>query len=139
MIGKVMFGMVYVLGVGMEVWYLNLDFFFCLGGGLIFDMGFYYVMNFVNFVGLVKWVMVMVNMVCMECVIGNGLWNGEVVLVLILMNIYVIFEFENGVYIVLMGSWDVIVNKYINMEFYGVDGVLYVLDLNFFGGLVEMV
>lgn len=43
-IGKIIGGVVIFGMGGMESWYLNLVFFYMSGGGLFFDIGFYYVM-----------------------------------------------------------------------------------------------
>lgn len=123
----------------MEVWYLNLDFFFQLGGGLIFDLGLYYVINLVQLFGFVWLVLVMVVVIFVLWIIGFGLWVGEIVFVDILINIYVLLEFYSGVLIIFSGSWDVWVYQYLNMELYGEIGLFYVLDLNFFGGDVMLI
>ena len=137
-IGKIIGGTCHVMGHGMEAWHPNPDFFFKPGGGPVLDMGPYYITNLIQLVGPVKTVTAMASAAFPERTIGNGARLGEKLKVETPTNIHAVLQFANGAVITLGASWDVWVNKHVNMELYGEEASLFVPDPNFFGGPVEI-
>lgn len=69
--------MVFVGIYGVEWYYLNLDFYYKIGGGLLFDFGLYYLIVMVFFFGFIFCVSGMVCKIFNKCMIENGFCYGE--------------------------------------------------------------
>lgn len=93
------------------------------------DMGAYYVGNLVQLIGPVQRLMAMSSMPFSTRTISSEPRNGEHVSVDVATSIHTMLEFHNGAQITLSLSWDVWQHEHNNIELYGTDATLHVIDV----------
>ncbi len=138
-LGRIASGTMHVMSRGMEHWHPNPDFFFQPGGGLILDLGPYYITDLISLVGPIKRVSAFTGMARTEReVTAEGPYKGTFIKVGTPTTIHAILEFHSGAIITLGASWDVASHGHHNIELYGTEGSVYVPDPNFFNGDVTI-
>ncbi len=137
-IGKVTSGTAHVMGIGMEHWHPDPQFFYQPGAGPVLDMGPYYITNLVQLIGPVKRVCAMSSIPSLQRTITSKLKYGQKINVETPTTIHAVLEFQNSAIITFGASWDVWNNGHHNIELYGEKGTLFVPDPNYFGGLPSL-
>lgn len=133
-IGKITSGTAHVMGIGMEHWHPDPQFFYQPGAGPVLDMGPYYITNLVQLIGPVKRVSAMSSIPSPQRTITSKPKYGQKFNVETSTTIHAILEFESSAIITFGASWDVWKNGHHNIELYGEKGTLFVPDPNYFGG-----
>lgn len=138
-VGPVVAGTACVLGIGMEHWHPNPEFFFKPGGGPVLDMGPYYIAALVTLLGPIRSVKATGKVGRAErLVTSEGPMKGQSIKVEVLTTVNGLFTFESGAEVVFMASWDVNGHGQRPLELHGVKASIRVPDPNFFGGTVEI-
>lgn len=119
---------------GHESWHPDPDFYYQRGGGPLFDMGPYYITCMINLLGGIKSVYGYAKTSYPERLITAAPHVGEIIKVNVPTHIEAILNFESGVSVSLLTSFDVYNTRQTNIELYGTKGTLYVPDPNCFGG-----
>ncbi len=122
---------------GHESWHPDPDFYYQRGGGPLFDMGPYYITCMINLLGGIRSVYGYAKTSYPERLITAKPHVGEIIKVNVPTHIEAILNFESGVSVSLLTSFDVYNTRQTNIELYGTKGTLYVPDPNCFGGTIN--
>ncbi|MCG9128122.1 Gfo/Idh/MocA family oxidoreductase [Candidatus Poribacteria bacterium] len=137
-IGKPLSGTAFMCGHGPESWHPNPAFYYDIGGGPMLDMGPYYITALVNLLGPVKRVAAITTKAFEERIATSQAVNGLRIPVNTTTHLTGILEFENGVIITMIMSFDMWRHSLPCIEIYGETGTLRVPDPNTFGGPVAI-
>ena len=137
-IGKPLSGTAFMCGHGPESWHPNPSFYYDIGGGPMLDMGPYYITALVNLLGPVKRVAAITTKAFEERIATSKAVNGLRIPVNTTTHLTGILEFENGVLITMIMSFDMWKHNLPCIEIYGETGSLRVPDPNTFGGPVAI-
>lgn len=135
-IGKPLSGTAFMCGHGPESWHPNPAFYYDIGGGPMLDMGPYYITALVNLLGPVKRVAAITTKAFEERIATSKAVNGLRIPVNTTTHLTGILEFDNGVMITMIMSFDMWTHSLPCIEIYGETGSLRVPDPNTFGGPV---
>lgn len=137
-IGKPLAGTAFMCGHGPESWHPNPSFYYDIGGGPMLDMGPYYITALVNLLGPVKRVAAITTKAFEQRIATSKAVNGLRIPVNTTTHLTGILEFENGVLITMIMSFDMWKHSLPCIEIYGETGSLRVPDPNTFGGPVAI-
>ncbi|RKU31323.1 oxidoreductase [Candidatus Poribacteria bacterium] len=137
-IGKPLAGTAFMCGHGPESWHPNPAFYYDIGGGPMLDMGPYYITALVNLLGPVKRVAAITTKAFEERIATSQAVNGLRIPVNTTTHLTGVIEFENGVIITMIMSFDMWRHSLPCIEIYGETGSLRVPDPNTFGGPVAI-
>ncbi|MFO7637406.1 MAG: Gfo/Idh/MocA family oxidoreductase [Clostridia bacterium] len=135
-IGRPVAANAFMMGHGHESWHPDPEFYYCKGGGPMFDMGPYYLTALVNLIGPVAGIAAMARITFPQRTITSSKKYGKIVEVEVPTHVNGIMEFENGAIGTLITSFDVWGTRTPCMEIHGSEGSLSVPDPNGFGGQV---
>lgn len=135
-IGEVVAGTAHMMYPGPESWHPNPSFFYQKGAGPMFDIGPYYLTALVSLLGPVQHITAVTKQTFKERIATCEEQFGEILPVEVPTHYSGILEFQNGVLITLIISFDVQAHGHPNIELYGSEGSLQVPDPNTFGGPV---
>ena len=137
LIGNIIGGRCVMANHGMEMWHPDPDFYYQRGGGPLLDMGPYYITALTNLLGGVKSVYGYAGTSYATRLITAEPHVGEIIEVNTPTHIESILNFDSGVSVSLLTSFDIYSTQQTNIEIYGTKGTLYVPDPNWFGGEIR--
>lgn len=137
-IGKPLAGTAFMCGHGPESWHPNPAFYYDIGGGPMLDMGPYYITALVNLLGPAKRVAAITTKAFEERIATSQAVNGLKIPVNTTTHLTGVLEFENGVIITMIMSFDMWRHSLPCIEIYGETGSIRVPDPNTFGGPVAI-
>lgn len=137
-IGKPLAGTAFMCGHGPESWHPNPAFYYDIGGGPMLDMGPYYITALVNLLGPIKRVAAITTKAFEERIATSQAQNGLRIPVNTTTHLTGVIEFESGVIITMIMSFDMWRHSLPCIEIYGETGSLRVPDPNTFGGPVAI-
>ena len=137
-IGKPLAGTAFMCGHGPESWHPNPAFYYDIGGGPMLDMGPYYITALVNLLGPVKRVAAITTKAFEERIASSQAVDGLRIPVNTTTHLTGVIEFESGVIITMIMSFDMWRHSLPCIEIYGEKGSIRVPDPNTFGGPVAI-
>jgi predicted dehydrogenase len=137
-IGEVVAATGFMLGHGPEGWHPAPDFFYKVGGGPMFDMGPYYLTEFVQLLGPIDSIASYARISQAQRTIGSEARRGELIDVEVPTHVAGSMQFKSGAIGTLITSFDVWSHTLPNIQIHGTKGSLYVPDPNGFGGKIEL-
>jgi predicted dehydrogenase len=137
-IGEPVAGVAFFGWRGPEEWHPDPQFLFEEGGGPLFDMSPYYLTALVTLLGAVRRVSSISRITWPVRPIMNPQFQEKKVTASVATHVAGLLEFENGVIVNLIASFDILAHNLPRIEIYGSHGSLSLPDPNFFGGPVKV-
>lgn len=121
-----------------ETWHPKPFFLYGEGGGPLYDMGPYYLATLVWLLGPIRRVNARGLQGLRSRTVGSGPYAGARIEVQVTTHVYGWLEFDGGVVVSLVMSFDTAGSRLPHVELYGENGTISVPDPNTFGGEVEV-
>ncbi|WP_405823849.1 Gfo/Idh/MocA family oxidoreductase [Streptomyces sp. NBC_01390] len=137
-IGRPLFASAVMITPGHERWHPHPDFYYTAGGGLLLDMGPYYLTSLVHLMGPVSAVIGAAGRLRAERVIGSGPRAGERIPVEVDTHVSGVLEHVGGTLTTITTSFDGVATTAAPIEIHGESGTLAVPDPNGFDGEVRL-
>ncbi len=137
-IGQPLSAIAFMMIRGVEHWHPNPQFYYQKGGGPLFDMGSYYLTSLINLFGPVKGVMSLSKKGFETRKVQSSNSFTQIIPVEVNTHYTSMLEFNNGVHVSMIMSFDVVEHSLPHIEVYGTKGTISVPNPDCFGGEVSI-